>query len=98
MSGMPAKRGLAVLRQIDPSAKLVAEDDGWRVLHSIIANNGQPQPSAVGPDRDSLLQRLSFVFSLAPSVTVRGQSYRWRHGSHSPGDQHWEKVWFRSED
>lgn len=87
---MPAERGLAVLRQIDLSAALVADDDGWRVEHAIVLDGESPSP--VGPDPDKLLQRIVFVLSMARSVQVGDHTWRWRMGWHHPGGQHWEQV------
>lgn len=88
--GMSAERGLDVLRQIDPTADLVAEGDGWCVHHAITSECDLPSPC--GPDRDSLLQRIVLVLSMSPSVGANGHTWRWRKGWHQPGGQHWEQI------
>lgn len=90
VSGMPAERGLEVLRQIDPTAEIVPDGDGWRVRHAIVSDGEQPSPT--GPDRDHLLQRMVFVLSFARSVQAGGRTWRWRLGAHRPGDHHWDEV------
>lgn len=90
VSGMPAERGLEVLRQIDPTAEIVADADGWKLQHAIVPDG--EQPSSVGHDRDRLLQRVVFVMSMARSVQSGGRTWRWGAGWHRPGDQHWEEV------
>lgn len=92
MSGMPAERGLAALRQIDPTARLVRDESGWLFQHQIEPVRSQPLPKPWGRDADALMQRVFLVISMLGPLRAGGKVWEFRKGWHHPGDLHWVEV------